>query len=68
MINKLEDKIYSEQHHQAPVIDFEKMNCLPGLNGWISCINALSIKQRSKLPISRSKQGSQVRSSFIRIF
>lgn len=34
MINKLEDKIYSEQHHQAPVIDFEKNELLAGLE-WL---------------------------------
>ncbi|MCC6288480.1 MAG: WYL domain-containing protein [Chitinophagaceae bacterium] len=34
MINKLEDKIYSEQHHQSPVIDFEKNELLTGLQ-WL---------------------------------
>ena len=34
MVNKLEDKIYSEQHHQAPVIDFEKNELLTGLE-WL---------------------------------
>lgn len=34
MINKLEDKIYSEQHQQAPVIDFEKNELLTGLE-WL---------------------------------
>lgn len=31
MVNKLEDKIYSEQHQQAPVIDFEKNELLTGI-------------------------------------
>lgn len=34
MLNKLEDKIYSEQHHQSPVIDFEKNELLTGLE-WL---------------------------------
>ena len=34
MISKLEDKIYSEQHHQSPVIDFEKNELLTGLE-WL---------------------------------
>lgn len=34
MINKLEDKIYSEKHHQSPVIDFEKNELLTGLE-WL---------------------------------
>ena len=33
MVNKLEDKIYSEQHQQPPVIDFEKNELLTGING-----------------------------------
>jgi predicted DNA-binding transcriptional regulator YafY len=34
MVNKLEDKIYSEQHQQAPVIDFEKNDRLTGIE-WL---------------------------------
>lgn len=34
MISKLEDKIYSEQHQQASVIDFEKNEQLTGLE-WL---------------------------------
>lgn len=34
MISKLEDKIYSEQHQQSPVIDFEKNELLAGLE-WL---------------------------------
>lgn len=31
MVNRLEDKIYSEQNQQAPVIDFEKNELLTGI-------------------------------------
>ncbi|MBG9374765.1 WYL domain-containing protein [Panacibacter sp. DH6] len=34
MVNKLEDKIYSEQHQQTPVIDFEKNELLTGIE-WL---------------------------------
>jgi predicted DNA-binding transcriptional regulator YafY len=34
MVNKLEDKIYSEKYKQAPVIDFEKNELLTGIN-WL---------------------------------
>ncbi len=37
MINKLEDKIYSEQHQQNPVIDFEKNDLLAGLQ-WLDVL------------------------------
>lgn len=37
MINKLEDKIYSEQHQQSPVIDFEKNELLTGLE-WLDLL------------------------------
>lgn len=37
MISKLEDKIYSEQHQQAPVIDFEKNELLAGLE-WLDAL------------------------------
>jgi predicted DNA-binding transcriptional regulator YafY len=37
MVNKLEDKIYSEQHHQAPVIDFEKNELLTGIE-WLDVL------------------------------
>jgi predicted DNA-binding transcriptional regulator YafY len=37
MVNKLEDKIYSEQHHQAPVIDFEKNELLTGIQ-WLDVL------------------------------
>ena len=34
MVNKLEDKIYSEKHQRTPVIDFEKNELLTGIN-WL---------------------------------
>ncbi|MFT3682317.1 MAG: WYL domain-containing protein [Ferruginibacter sp.] len=37
MVNKLEDKIYSEQHQQHPVIDFEKNELLAGI-GWLDVL------------------------------
>lgn len=37
MISKLEDKIYSEQHQQAPAIDFEKNELLAGLE-WLDTL------------------------------
>lgn len=37
MINKLEDKIYSEQHQQASVIDFEKNELLAGIQ-WLDLL------------------------------
>ena len=37
MVNKLEDKIYSEQHQQAPVIDFEKNELLTGIE-WLDIL------------------------------
>lgn len=37
MVNKLEDKIYSEQHHQNPVIDFEKNELLAGIE-WLDIL------------------------------
>lgn len=37
MVNKLEDKIYSEQHQQEPVIDFEKNDLLTGIE-WLDIL------------------------------
>lgn len=37
MVSKLEDKIYSEQHQQAPVIDFEKNELLTGIE-WLDIL------------------------------
>ena len=37
MVSKLEDKIYSEQYQQAPVIDFEKNELLTGIE-WLDVL------------------------------
>lgn len=37
MVNKLEDKIYSEKHHQPRVIDFEKNDLLTGME-WLDTL------------------------------
>lgn len=37
IVNKLEDKIYSEQHQQSPVIDFEKNELLTGIQ-WLDVL------------------------------
>ena len=37
MVNKLEDKIYSEQYQKAPVIDFEKNELLTGIE-WLDIL------------------------------
>ncbi len=37
MVNKLEDKIYSEQQQRAPIIDFEKNELLTGI-GWLDIL------------------------------
>ncbi|MBX3257262.1 MAG: WYL domain-containing protein [Chitinophagaceae bacterium] len=50
MINKLEDKIYSEQHQQSPVIDFEKNELLTGLE-WLDQLYK-SIIEKSTLTIT----------------
>ncbi len=44
MVNKLEDKIYSEQHQQNPVIDFEKNELLAGIE-WLDVLYKAIIQQ-----------------------
>jgi predicted DNA-binding transcriptional regulator YafY len=44
MVNKLEDKIYSEKYKQAPVIDFEKNELLTGIN-WLDPLYKAIISQ-----------------------
>lgn len=48
MVNKLEDKIYSEQHHQNPVIDFEKNELLTGIE-WLDILYKAIISQTTLL-------------------
>ena len=45
MINKLEDKIYSEQYHQAPVIDFEKNELLTGIE-WLDLLYKAIVEKK----------------------
>ena len=44
MVNKLEDKIYSEQNQQPSVIDFEKNDLLVGIE-WLDILYKLIINQ-----------------------
>ena len=46
MVNKLEDKIYSEQHQQPSVIDFEKNDLLTGIE-WLDVLYKQIIQQNS---------------------
>lgn len=60
MVNKLEDKIYSEQHQRAPVIDFEKNELLAVSNGWIFYTKPLFRRPLFSLLINLSKPGRPV--------
>jgi predicted DNA-binding transcriptional regulator YafY len=44
MVNKLEDKIYSEQHQQPSVIDFEKNELLTGIQ-WLDVLYKAIVAQ-----------------------
>ncbi|GAB3921038.1 helix-turn-helix transcriptional regulator [Mucilaginibacter myungsuensis] len=46
MVSKLEDKIYTQKTHSAPVIDFEKNDNLKGLE-WIEVIRKLIVAKQS---------------------
>jgi predicted DNA-binding transcriptional regulator YafY len=48
MVNKLEDKIYSEQHQQAPVIDFEKNELLTGIQ-WLDVLYKAIVNKNTLL-------------------
>jgi predicted DNA-binding transcriptional regulator YafY len=48
MVNKLEDKIYSEQHQQAPVIDFEKNELLAGIE-WLDVLYKAIVNKNTLL-------------------
>jgi predicted DNA-binding transcriptional regulator YafY len=48
MVHKLEDKIYSEQHHQSPVIDFEKNELLTGIQ-WLDTLHKAIISKTTLL-------------------
>lgn len=57
MVNKLEDKIYSEQHQQNPVIDFEKNELLAGIE-WLDILYRAIIQQ---MPLTISYQSFKAR-------
>jgi predicted DNA-binding transcriptional regulator YafY len=44
MVNKLEDKVYSEQHQQQPVIDFEKNELLTGIE-WLDPLHKAIVNE-----------------------
>jgi predicted DNA-binding transcriptional regulator YafY len=46
MVNKLEDKIYSEKYQQAPIIDFEKNELLTGIN-WLDPLYKAIVSQNT---------------------
>jgi predicted DNA-binding transcriptional regulator YafY len=48
MVNKLEDKIFSEQHQRAPVIDFEKNELLTGIE-WLDVLYKAIVSKTSLL-------------------
>ena len=48
MVNKLEDKIYSEQHQKPSVIDFEKNDLLTGIE-WLDVLYKHIIQQQTIL-------------------
>lgn len=58
MISKLEDKIYSEQHHQNPVIDFEKNELLTGLQ-WLDILYKHIIEKNTLLLTYQSFKARQ---------
>jgi predicted DNA-binding transcriptional regulator YafY len=48
MVNKLDDKIYSEKYRQPSVIDFEKNDLLEGLK-WLDALHKATVQQRTLL-------------------
>jgi predicted DNA-binding transcriptional regulator YafY len=48
MVSKLEDKIYSEQYQQPPVIDFEKNELLAGIE-WLDILYKAIVSQTTVL-------------------
>jgi len=46
MVSKLEDKIYAQKTHNAPVVDFEKNDSLKGLE-WIEVIRKAIVAKRT---------------------
>ncbi|MFT3937126.1 MAG: WYL domain-containing protein [Chitinophagaceae bacterium] len=64
MLNKLEDKIYSEQHHQSSVIDFEKNELLAGIE-WLDVLYKAIIAQN---PVQLTYQSFKAREASDIIF
>jgi predicted DNA-binding transcriptional regulator YafY len=58
MVNKLEDKIYSEQHQQAPVIDFEKNDRLTGIE-WLDILYKAIVNKTTLLLTYQSFKARQ---------
>lgn len=58
MLNKLEDKIYSEQHQQSSVIDFEKNELLAGIE-WLDVLYKAIISQTTVLLTYQSFKARQ---------
>lgn len=62
MVNKLEDKIYSEQHQQPSVIDFEKNELLAGIE-WLDVLyKAIVAKTTLQLTYQsfKARQASEI--------
>jgi len=58
MVHKLEDKIYSEQHQQAPVIDFEKNELLTGIE-WLDVLYKAVVNKTTLLLTYQSFKARQ---------
>lgn len=58
MVSKLEDKIYSEQHRQSPVIDFEKNELLTGIE-WLDVLYKAIIAKTTVLLTYQSFKAKQ---------
>ena len=64
MVNKLEDKIYSEQHQQSSVIDFEKNELLAGIQ-WLDVLYKAIV---SKITVQLTYQSFKARNASDIIF
>jgi predicted DNA-binding transcriptional regulator YafY len=58
MLNKLEDKIYSEQHQQAPLIDFEKNDLLTDIQ-WLDSLYKAIVNKSALLLTYQSFKARQ---------
>lgn len=64
MVNKLEDKIYSEQHQQPSVIDFEKNDLLTGIE-WLDLLYKSIV---SEITVELSYQSFKARQASAIVF